>query len=107
MTTTHTTESAALTTSGIAAVIAGGAVVTFALFPFAIPFLLLTAVFTAPLALIAIVPALAVGVVVVLVLAIRAIGRRLARRHGKRDRLQPVRDRARGAGDAREIFAQR
>ena len=102
---TNTRESAALTTTGIAGVIAGGGVVTFALFPFAIPFLLLTAVFAAPLVLLAVVPALAVGLVVTVVLAIRAIGRRLGRRHGGRDPLEPVRDRARGAGDAREILA--
>jgi hypothetical protein len=77
---THTTESAALTTTGIAGVIAGGGIVTFALFPFAIPFLLLTAVFAAPLVLLAVVPALAVGIVATVVLAIRAIGRRLGRR---------------------------
>lgn len=85
----HTTESAALTTSGIAGVIAGGGIVTFALFPLAIPFLLLTAVFTAPLLLVAIVPAVAVGIVVALVLAIRALGRRLGRRRGGRDPLEP------------------
>lgn len=103
----HTTESAALTTSGIAAVVAGGAVVTFALFPLAIPFLLLTAVFTAPLLLIGIVPALALGFVAAIVLAVRAIARRLARRRGGRPPREPVQTRARGAGDTRELLAQR
>jgi hypothetical protein len=77
MTTGQSTESTALTTTGIAGVIAAGAMVTFALFPLAIPFLLLTAVFAAPLALIGVavaVPVIAIGAVV---LAMRAMARRL------------------------------
>jgi hypothetical protein len=107
MTTRQNTESAALTTTGIAAVIAGGGVVTFALFPLAIPFLVLTAVFTAPLALIAIVPALAVGFVAAIVLAMRAIARRLARRRGGGPPREPVHPGAQGVGDPREILAPR
>jgi hypothetical protein len=80
------TDSAALTTTGIAGVIAGGGIVTFALFPLAIPFLLLPAVFTAPLALIGIGAAVPIGIIAVVVLAVRAIGRRLASRRGSSDR---------------------
>jgi hypothetical protein len=79
MNATHSSESAALTTSGIAAVNTGIGVVTFALFPFLLPILLLTAVFVVPLALLSIVPVLAVGIVAGAGLGIRAIWRRMRR----------------------------
>jgi hypothetical protein len=60
----------------------GGGIVTMALFPFAIPILLLTAVFTAPLVILGIAAALPVGIVAGVVLAIRTIGRRLRGRPG-------------------------
>ena len=72
------TESTALTTSGTAAVIAGAGAVTFALFPLAIPFLLLTAVFAAPLALIGLIVAIPVGVLAAGAVAVRALVRRRA-----------------------------
>ena len=58
------------------------------LFPLAIPFVLLTAVFTAPLLLIGVAAAVPVGIVAVLVVAIRAPARRIERRDG--DWLQEV-----------------
>ena len=84
METTRDTESAKLTASGVAAVIAGAGAVTFALFPLAIPFLLLTAVFTTPLVLIGVAAALPLGIVAAAVLAIRAIATRVRRRSGSR-----------------------
>jgi uncharacterized protein (DUF58 family) len=81
--------------TGIAAVIAGGGAVTFALFPLAIPFLLLTAVFAAPLVLIGVAAAVPLGIVAALVVAIRATGRRIERRRGDRQHT-PVRARPRG-----------
>ena len=90
MNATSTTESAALTTSGIVGVIAGAGVLVFALFPLAIPFLLLTAVFTAPLILIGIGAVLPVAMVAGLVLAIRGIVRRLGGRGGDEDRPKRV-----------------
>ena len=80
MNSTRTTESVALTTTGIAGVLAGVGVVTFALFPLVIPILLVTAVFTAPLALVGIAAALPVGIVAGVVLAVRAISRMPRRR---------------------------
>jgi Na+/H+-translocating membrane pyrophosphatase len=71
-----TTESTALTMSGTAGVVAGLGVVTFALFPLAIPFLLLTAVFAAPLALIGLAAAIPLGIVAIAVVAIRRLARR-------------------------------
>jgi hypothetical protein len=79
MSTTDRSESAALTVSGIAAVNAGIGVVTFALFPFVLPIVLLTLVFVVPLALLSIVPLLALGIVAGAGLGIRAIWRRLRR----------------------------
>ena len=80
MTTTRTTGSAADTASGIAAVLTGLGLVTFALFPLVIPILILTAVFTAPLALIGVIVALPIVILVGVVLAIRAMWRPLRRR---------------------------
>jgi hypothetical protein len=61
--------------------VAGG-IVTPVLFPFAIPILILTAVFIAPLALIGIVAAVPFGILAGVVLGIRAIARRLGGRRG-------------------------
>ena len=67
MNTTQNTESAALTTTtGTAGVVAATGVLTFALFPLALPILILTGVFVAPLLLIGV----AVALPVVLVAAI-------------------------------------
>jgi hypothetical protein len=92
---TRDPDAAKQTATGIAAVIAGGGAVTFALLPLAIPFLLLTAVFTAPLLLIGIAAALPLGILAALVLAIRATARRIGRRPGD-GRPEPVRARPPG-----------
>ena len=105
METTRDTESAKLTASGVAAVIAGAGAVTFALFPLAIPFLLLTAVFTAPLVLIGVAAALPLGIVAAAVLAIRVIARRVRRRPGAGPRPEPVVSRARSAGGAHQAWS--
>lgn len=82
-------------TTGTAGLIAALGMLGFALFPLAIPFVLLTAVFTAPLLLIGIAAAVPLGVVAVLVMAIRATARRIERRDGGRHHA-PVRARPRG-----------
>ena len=80
-------------TTGTAGVIAALGMLGFALFPLAIPFVLLTAVFTAPLLLVGVAAAVPLGVVAVLVMAIRATARRIERRdgdsHQKRVRARP------------------
>jgi hypothetical protein len=73
---TRTTEPATLSASAIAGAITGVGVVTMALFPFAIPILLLTAAFTAPLVLAVALAALPVAIVAGVARAMRAIGRR-------------------------------
>ncbi|MGH2955051.1 MAG: hypothetical protein ACRDK9_13745 [Solirubrobacterales bacterium] len=80
MNTTPTTESTALTTTGAAGALVGAGALTFALFPLAIPFLLLTAVFVAPLALVAIAAALPAAMVAGAVLGMRAMWRKRASR---------------------------
>jgi hypothetical protein len=104
MTTTRTAESAALT--GVAGALTGVGILTMALFPLAIPILVLTAVFVAPLVILPVAAALPVAIVAGVVLAIRAIGRRLGRWHGSGDRLTPVRGPARRSDGAHEIRAQ-
>lgn len=79
MTTTRTTEDAGTAVSWIAAALTAGGTVTFALFPFAIPMLVLTAAFAAPLVILPLVLALPVGLIAGVVLAIRATVRRLRR----------------------------
>ena len=59
-------------TSGTAGVIAALGMVGFALFPLAIPFLLLTAVFAAPLALIGLAVAVPLAIVAGMTAAIRS-----------------------------------
>jgi nitrate/nitrite transporter NarK len=80
-------------TTGTAGVIAALGMLGFALFPLAIPFVLLTAVFTAPLLLIGVAAAVPLGVVAALVMAIRATARRIERRdsdsHQKLVRARP------------------
>ena len=71
-------------TTGTAGVIAALGMLGFALFPLAIPFVLLTAVFTAPLLLIGVAAAVPLGIVAALVVAIRATARRIERRGGDR-----------------------
>ena len=71
-------------TTGTAGVIAALGMLGFALFPLAIPFVLLTAVFTAPLLLIGVAAAVPLGIVAALVVAIRATVRRIERRGGDR-----------------------
>ena len=72
----RSTEAAATWTTGVAGVLTATGVLLFALFPLAIPFLLLTAVFTAPLLLPALVVAIPVGLVALVVLAVRAVATR-------------------------------
>ena len=76
MTTTRPTESTAEVVNGTAAVVAAGGILTLALAPLAIPILVLTLVFAAPLLPLLIVPALAIGAVVGVVRLVRAIVRR-------------------------------
>jgi hypothetical protein len=57
----------------------GGGIVTLALFPLAVPLLVLTAVAALPLVLIPLAGALAAGVVAVPVLLVLALGRRAVR----------------------------
>jgi hypothetical protein len=97
----HTTDSTALTTCGIAAVIAGGGAVTFALFPLAIPFLLLTALFAAPLALVGLLVAVPVGILALAAVAIRALVRRSAARPAARPPQSASRRPAAGLGSGR------
>ena len=59
-------------TSGTAGVIAALGMVGFALFPLAIPFLLLTAVFAAPLALIGLAAAVPLAIVARMTAALRS-----------------------------------
>jgi NADH:ubiquinone oxidoreductase subunit 6 (subunit J) len=75
------TEAAATWATGIAGVLTATGVLMFALFPLAIPFLLLTAVFTAPLLLPVLVVAIPVGFVALVVLVVRAVA---TRRRGAR-----------------------
>jgi len=81
-------------TTGTAGVIAALGMLGFALFPLAIPFVLLTAVFTAPLLLIAVAAAVPLGIVAALVVAVRATARRIERRDHDR-RPDPIRARPR------------
>jgi hypothetical protein len=74
MTASRSAELAADTASGVAAAITGVGVLMVALFPFAIPILLLTAAFTAPLVILGLVAALPFAVVAGVVLAIRRDG---------------------------------
>jgi hypothetical protein len=60
--------------------IVGGGVVMMVLFPLAIPILVLTAVFTAPLAILGVLAALPLGLIAAVVLAIRATWRSRAGR---------------------------
>lgn len=78
MSASRTTESAADTASGITAAITGLGILIGALFPFAIPILLLTAAFRAPLVILGLVAALPLAIVAGAVLAIRKIRRWLA-----------------------------
>ena len=73
------------TISGIAAVAAGTGTLLLALFPLSIPFLVLTAVAVAPLALLGLVPLLVVAPVVGIVLVIRAGARRIGGRRPRRE----------------------
>ena len=90
MTGTRITESAAHATSGTAALLTGVGAVTFALFPFLIPILLLTAVFAAPLALIGLAGALVAAVVAGVALVGRAAWRGLGGRRVKPKARYPV-----------------
>jgi hypothetical protein len=91
MTNAHNSESTTPSASGIAAALTWIGILTFALFPLAIPLLILTAVFTAPLALLGVLAVVPVGIVAGLVLAGRRIARRL--------RGRTYRPRARAAPD--------
>jgi hypothetical protein len=84
MNNSRTPLSAADTASEAAGVMIGLGVLTMALFPFALPFLLLTVAFAAPLLLLPLVAALPLAVVAGVVLAIRRIRRRLAAREPAR-----------------------
>jgi hypothetical protein len=76
MTTSQATPSAADTASEVGGVLIGFGILTMALFPFALPILLLTAAFAAPLVLLPLVAALPFAVVAGVVLAVRRLGRR-------------------------------
>lgn len=92
---TSATDAAAVA-SGAGGALVGAGILTFVLFPFAIPFLLLTAVFAAPLLIVPLALALPVAIAAGAAAAIRAIGRRLTR--GDR-RSEPLpRERVRPAG---------
>jgi hypothetical protein len=80
----RTTPATADTAAGIAAAVTGIGLIIFALFPLAIPFLLLTAAFAAPLVLLLLAAALPLAFLAGIVLAIRGIGRRLRGRSGSR-----------------------
>jgi hypothetical protein len=75
LTASRNSEGVANTASGIAAAITGVGELMMALFPFAIPILLLTAAFTAPLVILGVIVALPLAIVAGVVLAIRTIGR--------------------------------
>jgi apolipoprotein N-acyltransferase len=77
---TRITDEVAQTTTGIAGVIAATGVIIFALFPLALPIVLLTTVVMAPLLLAGAALGLPVALVAAAVLAIRAIARRARRR---------------------------
>ncbi len=75
-----TDRSSAEIAVGIMGCLVGFGVLTFALFPFALPFVLLLAVFTIPLVLVAVVGAFVGGIVAVVGFGLRALGRRARRR---------------------------
>jgi hypothetical protein len=77
------------TASGIAAAATGIGILTFALFPLAIPFLLLTAVFAAPLVIIPVAAPLPIAIVAGVVVAIRRVWRWLGAR--RRPARTPIR----------------
>ena len=79
MATTRITESAGLTASGTAGALTGLGVLLFALAPLAIPILIVTAVFVAPLVLVGVAAALPIAVVAGVLLIIRATARRVGR----------------------------
>jgi len=99
-------ETAATAVAGTAAAATGAGAVVMALFPFAIPFLLLTVVFVAPLLVLPLVAAVPIAVLVAAGLAARGAWRALSRRRrapkserrleGRRSRTSPPRDRGPG-----------
>jgi uncharacterized membrane protein YbhN (UPF0104 family) len=90
MTTTPNKEPAGDAASAIAAALTGVGILVTVLFPFAIPILLLTAAFTAPLLVAPLVAVLPLGIAAAAVLALRGLWRRLRagaaarRRHPER-----------------------
>ncbi|MQA73423.1 MAG: hypothetical protein GEU88_03555 [Solirubrobacterales bacterium] len=75
-----TSQSNAEGAVGIAAALAGLGVVTFALFPLALPFVILLIASTAPLLVVALAAALVGGALTAVGLAVRAVARRAGRR---------------------------
>ena len=100
-------ETAAAAVAGTAAAATGAGAVVMALFPFAIPFLLLTVVFVAPLLVLPLVAAIPIAVLVAAGLAARGAWRALSGRRrrapkserrpeGRRSRTSRPRDRRPG-----------
>ena len=106
MAATRIIESAGLTASGTAGALTGLSVLLFALAPLAIPILIVTAVFVAPLVLVGVAAGLPIAVVAGLVLAIRATARRVGR-HDRRAHagVAPSEDDGREASGAASVGA--
>lgn len=75
-----TTTDTASAFGGVAAAVTGLGVVLMALFPFSLPFLLLTAAFLAPLLVLPLLAGVPLALLAAVALAIRAVARRLLSR---------------------------
>jgi hypothetical protein len=81
----------------------GLGIITFALFPLALPFLILTAVAVLPLLLPALAVGLLIGVAAVPILAVRSLGRAIRARRSKGERAL---DQGLAIRDARSVDSQ-
>jgi hypothetical protein len=82
----------------------GGGVITFALFPLALPILILTGIAVLPLLLPALAVGLLIGVVAVPILAVRSLGRRAIR--ARRSKGERTLDHRVAIRDARSVDSQ-
>ncbi len=89
MATARLTESSTQAVNGIGAALAGIGILTLALAPLSIPFLILTAAFLAPVAILALVAALVLGLFAGAVVAVRTMWRRLGKQGAQSGRRGP------------------